>query len=114
LGFRFRVDVPINGSRRRSDIVFASERVAVYVDGCFWHSCPEHGTVPKQNRDWWTVKLAANRARDVATDASLAADDWTVLRFWEHEDPLAAAAMTRDVLISRRTSSPVAGNRSKR
>jgi DNA (cytosine-5)-methyltransferase 1 len=114
LGFRFRVDVPINGSRRRSDIVFASERVAVYVDGCFWHSCPEHGTVPKQNREWWTIKLAANRARDVATDASLAADDWTVLRFWEHEDPLAAAARTRDVLISRRTSSPVAGNRSKR
>ena len=61
LGFRFRVDVPVNGSRRRSDIVLTSDRVVVYVDGCFWHGCPEHGTVPKQNRQWWIDKLEANR-----------------------------------------------------
>jgi DNA (cytosine-5)-methyltransferase 1 len=104
LGFRFRVDVPINGSRRRSDIVLASDRVVVYVDGCFWHGCSEHGTIPKQNRQWWIDKLAANRARDDDTDADLVAHGWTVLRFWEHEDPLVAAAIVKDVLVSRRKS----------
>lgn len=104
LGFRFRVDVPINGSRRRSDIVLPSDRVVVYVDGCFWHGCPEHGTIPKQNRQWWIDKLAANRARDEDTDADLAAHGWTVLRFWEHEDPFSAAARVREVLVSHRKS----------
>ena len=102
MGFRFRVDVAIDGSRRRSDIVFASDRVVVYVDGCFWHGCPEHGTIPKQNRQWWIDKLAANRARDADTDAKLTADDWTVLRFWEHDNPMAAATAVRDVLAARR------------
>lgn len=114
LGFRFRVDVPINGSRRRSDIVLTSDQVVVYVDGCFWHGCPEHGTIPKQNRQWWIEKLAANRARDDATDADLAAHGWTVLRFWEHEDPLAAATAVREVLVSRRKSTRRAATGSKR
>ncbi len=102
MDFRFRVDVPINGSRRRSDIVFPSDWVVVYVDGCFWHSCPDHGTIPKQNREWWTEKLAANRVRDEDTDAKLVADGWKVFRFWEHDDPCAAAAAVRDELLAQR------------
>jgi DNA (cytosine-5)-methyltransferase 1 len=102
MGLRFRVDVPMSGTRRRADIVFSSDRVVVYVDGCFWHSCPEHGTTPKQNRDWWIDKLAGNRERDADTDAKLMADGWTVLRFWEHEDPCAAAETVRRELVALR------------
>jgi DNA (cytosine-5)-methyltransferase 1 len=105
MGLRFSVDRQIRGSRRRSDVVFPTERVAVYVDGCFWHGCPQHGTVPKQNRQWWLDKLAANRQRDVDTDAALRAEGWTVLRFWEHDDPLSAAAKVRDVLVGIRRGS---------
>ena len=105
MGLRFSVDRPVRGSRRRPDVVFPTERVAVYVDGCFWHGCPQHGTVPKQNRQWWLDKLAANRQRDVDTDAALRADGWTVLRFWEHDDPLAAAAKVHDVLLGIRSGS---------
>jgi DNA (cytosine-5)-methyltransferase 1 len=114
LGFRFRVDVQLNGNRRRSDIVLTSDQVVVYVDGCFWHGCPEHGTIPKQNRQWWLDKLATNRARDVETDADLAAHGWTVLRFWEHEDPSAAAAAVQEVLVSRRKSTRGVTTGSKR
>ncbi|HVA07938.1 MAG TPA: hypothetical protein VNG12_14455, partial [Acidimicrobiales bacterium] len=64
---------------------------AVFVDGCFWHSCPIHKTVPKANREWWVAKLAANEARDRETDACLEEAGWSVLRFWEHEAPGAAA-----------------------
>lgn len=102
MGLRFSVDRPLPGTRRRCDILFPTERVAVYVDGCFWHSCPEHGTIPKQNRRWWVDKLAANRRRDADTDAALRADGWLVLRFWEHEDPLVAAQRVRDEVLKRR------------
>lgn len=102
MGLRFSVNRAIQGSRRRTDVVFPTERVAVYVDGCFWHSCPEHGTVPKQNREWWEDKLAANRRRDADTDASLRAEGWTVLRFWEHEDLLVAARTVRNAVLERR------------
>ncbi len=104
MGLRFSVDRPIEGTRRRSDIVFPTERVAVYVDGCFWHSCPEHGTVPKQNREWWIEKLAANRRRDEASDASLRADGWLVLRFWEHVDPREAAEEVRAAVLRARSA----------
>jgi DNA mismatch endonuclease (patch repair protein) len=77
--------------RRRVDIVFPRRRIAVFVDGCFWHSCPIHRTVPKTNRDWWVAKLAANEARDRASDAQLQQAGWTVLRFWEHQDSVAVA-----------------------
>lgn len=91
-GLRYRVDVaPISGLRRRADMVFTRARVAVYVDGCYWHSCPEHATVPKANREWWVAKLEANVARDRDTDARLLAAGWEVVRAWEHE-PLADAA----------------------
>lgn len=106
MGYRFRVDVPINGSRRKSDVVFAADRVVVYVDGCFWHGCREHGTIPKQNREWWTDKLEANRTRDADTNGKLVADGWTVLRFWEHEDPQESAAIVSDAILAARRSVP--------
>lgn len=104
MGYHYRLDVPIDGGRRKPDIVFRSDRVVVYVDGCFWHGCPEHGTIPKQNREWWIEKLEANRTRDADTTEKLVADGWTVLRFWEHEDPLASAAIVSDAILAARRS----------
>jgi DNA (cytosine-5)-methyltransferase 1 len=102
MGLRFGVERKINGNRRRTDIVFPTERVAVYIDGCFWHGCPQHGTIPKQNRQWWIDKLDANRARDAATTQALTDEGWCVLRFWEHDEPTAAAGAVRDVVRSPR------------
>jgi DNA mismatch endonuclease (patch repair protein) len=91
LGLRYRVDVaPIPG-RRRADLVFTRARIAVYLDGCYWHRCPDHASIPKANRDWWIAKLAANVARDRETDARLVARGWIVVRVWEHEDVQVAA-----------------------
>lgn len=87
-GLRYRVDrAPIPGVRRRADLVFARARVAVFVDGCFWHCCPMHGTLPRRNAEWWQAKLDANVARDRDTDRLLREAGWTVLRAWEHEAP---------------------------
>lgn len=95
MGLRFRVDYPLRpssgGRPIRPDVVFPRRRVAVFVDGCFWHACPVHGSRPASNRDYWDAKLDANRERDARSTAALAADGWTVLRFWEHDDPLSAA-----------------------
>ncbi|MGW6623230.1 very short patch repair endonuclease [Nocardia sp. NPDC055002] len=91
-GLRYFVDrPPVKGQRRRADVVFPRLRIAVYVDGCFWHRCPEHATDPKNNAQWWADKLAGNVARDRATDIALTAAGWAVVRVWEHEDPQAAA-----------------------
>ncbi|WP_338887165.1 very short patch repair endonuclease [Rhodococcus sovatensis] len=91
-GPRYFVDrAPFKGLRRRADLVFPRRKVAVYVDGCFWHSCPEHATKPRNNAQWWADKLAANVARDRNTDERLEAEGWTVVRVWEHE-PVADAA----------------------
>lgn len=91
-GLRFRVDAPLPGlGRRRADVLLTRARVAVFVDGCFWHSCPVHGTLPVTNAEWWADKLAKNVARDRATDAHLEGLGWSVLRFWEHDDPDGAA-----------------------
>ena len=85
--------------------MFPRLRIAVFVDGCFWHSCPVHKTVPKANREWWVAKLAANEARDRETDARLEEAGWTVLRLWEHEAAGAAAdAVERAVLAGRRAT----------
>jgi DNA mismatch endonuclease, patch repair protein len=86
LGLRYRVDVaPVPGLRRRADVVFTRRRVAVFVDGCFWHGCELHGRLPIRNRDWWGEKLEANRRRDRQTDQLLGEAGWLVVRLWEHE-----------------------------
>lgn len=91
-GLRYRVDIaPIPGLRRRADLVFTKARVAVYVDGCFWHRCPVHATSPRANSEWWREKLDGNVRRDRDTDRWLVEAGWTVIRIWEHEDPIAAA-----------------------
>jgi DNA mismatch endonuclease (patch repair protein) len=91
-GLRFFVDrPPLRGLRRRADLVFPRARVAVYVDGCFWHGCPKHATWPKANADWWRDKLQGNQERDRDTDRRLGEAGWTVVRIWEHEDPVQAA-----------------------
>lgn len=91
-GLRYRVDVsPVAGIRSRADIVFTRAKLAVYVDGCFWHGCPLHATQPMNNAQWWAEKLAANVRRDRANDEKLANAGWRVERAWEHEDPEAVA-----------------------
>ena len=91
-GLRYRVDAVLPGlPRRRADILFPRQKLAVFVDGCFWHGCPEHKTAPKTNAAWWATKLARNVERDRETDAHLVELGWTVLRIWEHEDPERAA-----------------------
>ncbi|MFQ6394776.1 very short patch repair endonuclease [Nocardia sp. KC 131] len=91
-GFRYFVDrAPIPGQRRRADLVFPRLRVAVYVDGCFWHRCPLHATDPKNNAQWWAQKLLDNVTRDRATDSALVEAGWQVIRVWEHEDAETAA-----------------------
>jgi len=87
LGLRYRVDArPVPGLNRRADLVFARARVAVFVDGCYWHGCPEHGTTARTNADYWGPKIAANIARDADTDQRLLNAGWTVIRAWEHEE----------------------------
>ena len=105
LRLRFRVERRIEGQRGRIDIVFPSSAVAVFVDGCFWHSCPDHATVSNANREWWGKKLSDNVERDVRHDAELDAGGWIVVRFWEHESPLKAADAIADVVRARRMGS---------
>ena len=86
-GLRFRKDYAIRlptGKVVHSDITFTKKKVAVFVDGCFWHCCPDHGTIPKSNQDYWIPKLEDNVDRDRAIDRELRADGWQVLRVWEH------------------------------
>jgi DNA mismatch endonuclease (patch repair protein) len=104
-GLRFRVHYPVPGQRRRTiDIAFTRARVAVFVDGCFWHGCPEHGTRPSQNTDWWQTKIGANRDRDANTNSVLSDAGWVVVRVWEHEAAWSAASRVADLVLSRRTS----------
>jgi DNA mismatch endonuclease, patch repair protein len=86
-GYRFRKDFPIRAGGRliRPDIAFTKRRVAVFIDGCFWHACPTHGQIPASNRDFWTGKLAANVARDRQQTLLLSNAGWCVVRLWEHE-----------------------------
>ncbi|MGW5054865.1 very short patch repair endonuclease [Actinokineospora sp. NPDC004072] len=100
-GLRYRVHRrPVPGVRREADVAFTRARVAVFVDGCFWHGCPEHATWPKSNADFWRAKIEGNRARDRDTDARFAAAGWRVVRVWEHEDPAAAAARVAQAVRS--------------
>ena len=87
-GLRYRVSArPLPEVRRTADIVFRPTKVAVFIDGCFWHGCPEHGSKPKTNRDYWLPKLRANKRRDTEIDLALRKAGWLVIRVWEHEDP---------------------------
>ncbi|MBY8815633.1 very short patch repair endonuclease [Streptomyces cinereoruber] len=102
-GLRYRVHRrPLKGVRREADIVFGPARVAVFVDGCFWHGCPEHATWPKRNSEFWRQKIEKNRVRDADTDARLEAAGWVSLRVWEHESPQKAAARVAAVVQARR------------
>lgn len=93
-GRRYRVSYrPLPQDRRRSvDLAFTRKKVAVLIDGCYWHGCPEHFIMPKSNVDYWSAKIARNRERDAETTRLLQEAGWTVLRFWEHEDPEHIAA----------------------
>lgn len=97
-GFRYRVDAPVLGTRRRADLLFSRAKVAVFIDGCFWHGCPDHGTRPKANRVWWTEKIAANVARDRDTDRMLQGQGWAVVRVWAHQQPEDASQLIETVV----------------
>lgn len=85
-GLRFRVQMKVPGNNRRTvDIAFTRAKVAIFVDGCFWHGCPEHFPPPRTNPEWWRWKVEMNRARDVDTDRLLREAGWAVVRVWEHE-----------------------------
>ncbi|MFI9104876.1 very short patch repair endonuclease [Streptomyces fildesensis] len=102
-GHRYRVNAPVPGIPRRTiDIVFGKAKVAVFLDGCFWHGCPEHATRPKSNAEWWQQKLDRNMARDRDTTTRLTDAGWTVLRFWEHEDPAVVAARVAAAVAAAR------------
>lgn len=104
-GFRYRVDQSIPGvTRSRPDLAFPTERVAVFVDGCFWHMCPDHSTVPKQSREWWTDKLETNVSRDRRHDRELREAGWTVLRFWEHDDAISSADHVGEAVSAARNT----------
>lgn len=91
-GLRYRVNRrPIAQIRRTADLVFTKAKVAVFVDGCFWHRCPVHGAIPKTNTQWWTAKFESNIQRDRDTDQILESNGWTVIRVWEHADVREAA-----------------------
>ncbi len=98
IGLRFRLRSKLPG---RPDVVFTRAKIAVFVDGCFWHACPEHGVTPKNNRDWWTVKLQRNVERDREKDDALVELGWAVVHVWEHEEPLEAAERIRGLWHER-------------
>ena len=104
MGLRYRVDrTPIRGLRRRADLVFGPARVAVFIDGCFWHGCPEHGNPrPASNTWYWPAKIQRNKDRDADTDSRLLAQGWAVVRAWEHENPGDVAAHVGRLVLSRR------------
>jgi DNA mismatch endonuclease, patch repair protein len=93
LGCRFRCNyrIQVSDTRACPDVVFTRRKIAVFVDGCYWHGCPEHGSMPVSNRDYWRAKISGNRARDAKTDTALRIAGWSVVRVWEHEDAEVAA-----------------------
>ena len=93
---------PLKGVRRTADLVFRPVKVAVFVDGCFWHRCPDHATDPKTNSDYWKPKLERNVERDRDTDAQLEQAGWLSIRVWEHEDPHVAARHIAQIVRKRK------------
>ena len=107
LGLRYRVDArPLKELRRTADMVFPRAKVAVFLDGCFWHGCPEHHSVAVTNATFWADKVKNNTARDRDTDRRLEDSGWVVVRVWEHEDPATAARRVQAVVASRRAADP--------
>jgi DNA mismatch endonuclease (patch repair protein) len=99
MGLRYRVNRPVLSKPRRvADIVFPGPKVAVFVDGCFWHGCPVHATWPKTNAEFWRGKIETNRQRDADTNSRLLDMGWTVIRIWEHEDVTKAAKRIQDII----------------
>ena len=104
-GYRYRVHYPVPGLPRRTiDIAFTRAKLAVFIDGCFWHGCPEHGTKPMGNAEWWSTKLRANVARDADTSEALKRIGWTVVRIWEHTDPVEASVRVAHAAPTRPTA----------
>lgn len=102
-GLRYRVDYTVlKQPRRVADVVFPGLKIAIFVDGCFWHGCPVHATWPKQNAEFWRQKIETNRLRDVDTNSRLLDTGWTVLRFWEHEPPIEAADAVEQAVAAAR------------
>jgi DNA mismatch endonuclease, patch repair protein len=102
-GLRYRVDATVLRSiHRRPDIIFPSAKVAVFVDGCFWHGCPDHATWPKANEAFWREKIATNKLRDRDTDQRLSDAGWLVVRVWEHQDVGQAADQLEKIVRERR------------
>lgn len=100
-GLRYRVDErPIAALRRRADVVFRGPRLAVFVDGCYWHGCPSHCRPSGKNVEWWVRKIEGNRVRDRETDSILSGAGWTVLRVWAHEDPEVAAVRVELAVVN--------------
>lgn len=105
-GLRFRKNVrPIAELRCNADVVFPTERVAVFIDGCFWHSCPVHRTVPRTNGEWWRAKLNSTKKRDAMNTQALERAGWAVLRVWEHEDVPDVVASVKQLVDNARASS---------
>jgi DNA mismatch endonuclease, patch repair protein len=105
MGLRFRKHAqPLKGLRCRADVVFPCEKVAVFVDGCFWHSCPTHGNVPQDIGGYWHAKLRRNAERDRRNNEILEGAGWLVIRCWEHDDPKLAAASIRSAVLARRAT----------
>ncbi len=102
-GLRYRVAAkPLPGMRRTADLLFRPTRVAVFVDGCFWHGCPEHFVPPKTNPSYWESKISGNVTRDRDTDERLASEGWLVLRFWAHQSPEECADAVVAAVVTRR------------
>ncbi|MEW2137624.1 very short patch repair endonuclease [Streptomyces sp. NPDC005409] len=98
-GLRYRVSAkPLPHLRRTADVVFSKARVAVFVDGCYWHGCPEHGSIPVTNREFWSQKIENNIRRDRETDRLLMEAGWKVVRVWEHTPPAEALEIVRQTL----------------
>jgi DNA mismatch endonuclease, patch repair protein len=102
-GLRFRKNRRITlgtGRKVNIDIVFVSRRLAVFVDGCYWHCCPDHGRVPTGNQTYWSAKLERNQKRDLEVSAELTAEGWHVIRVWEHCPPQEAAEQVLAVIAT--------------
>lgn len=114
LGFRFRIHQRVvPGTKRTVDILLPRHRLAVFVNGCFWHGCPIHATWPKRNAEFWRIKIEANRERDADTDRRLQQAGWRVIRIWEHEQPNEAALRVAELIRAGDTSRTPNAKKSK-